>query len=84
MHGTEEARKSMGGGSVNFRILTLVRRTHALIVGNSLSNQDIHKETSTPRRSVWGLGYPCASSTHGTWGNLYITIPTEVSDPSSS
>src|SRR3954468_12427810 len=66
MHGTEEARKSIGGGSVNFRILTLVRRTHALIIGNSQSNQEVHKETSTPRRSVWGFGYPCASSTHGT------------------
>src|SRR3954469_17628883 len=49
-------------------ILTLVRRTHALIIGNSLSNQEVHKETSTPRRSVWGFGYYCASSTHGTWG----------------
>src|ERR1043165_7428820 len=66
MHGTEEARKSMGGGSVNFRILTLVRRTHALIIGNSQSNQEVHKEIGTPRRSVWGFGYPCASSTHVT------------------
>ena len=39
----------MGGGSVNFRILTLVRRTHALIIGNSLSNQEVHKETSMVR-----------------------------------
>src|SRR3954467_1969863 len=54
------------GGSVNFRILTLVRRTHALIISNSQSNQEVHKETCTPRRSVWGFGYPCASSTHGT------------------
>ena len=45
----------MGGGSVNFRILTLVRRTRALIIGNSQSNQEVHKETSTPRRSVWGV-----------------------------
>ena len=30
--------QNMGGGSVNFRILTLVRRTHALIIGNSQSN----------------------------------------------
>src|SRR3954466_2391883 len=56
----------MGGGSVNNQILTLVRRTHALIIGNSQSNQEVHKETSTPRRSVWGFGYPCASLTHGT------------------
>ena len=55
----------MGSGSVNFRILTLLRRTHALIIGNSQSNQEVHKET-TPRRSVWGFDYPCASLTHGT------------------
>src|ERR1041385_7478138 len=36
-------------------ILTLVRRNHALIIGNSQSNEEVHKETSTPRRSmgVW-------------------------------
>ena len=62
------------GGSVNFRILTLVRRTRALIIGNSQSNQEVHKEISTPRRSVWGFGYPCASSTHGTW--VYSNIRT--------
>ena len=67
MQGTEEARKVWVGGIVNFRILTLVRRTHALIIGNSQSNQEVHKEKSTPRRSVWGFGYPCASSNHGTW-----------------
>ena len=54
------------GGSVNFLILTLVQRTHALIIGKSQSNQEVHKERGTPRRSVWGFGYPCASSTHGT------------------
>src|SRR3954453_2127806 len=47
-------------------ILTLVRRTHALIIGNSQSSKEVHKETSTPRRLGWGVGYPCASSTHGT------------------
>src|ERR1041385_6632231 len=47
-------------------ILTLVRRTHALNIGSSQSNEEVHKETSTPRRSVWGFGYLCASSTHGT------------------
>src|SRR3954462_6729146 len=47
-------------------ILILVQRTHALIIGNSQSNEEVHKEKSTPRRSVWGFGYPCASSTHGT------------------
>src|ERR1043165_6643293 len=64
----------MGGGSVNFRILTLVRRTRALIIGNSQSNQEVHKETGTPTRSVWGFGYPCASSTHGT--GVYSNIQT--------
>src|SRR4051812_34170358 len=67
MHGTEDARKVWVGGSVNFRILTLVRRTHALITGNSQSNQEVHKDTSIPRRSVWGVWFLCASSTHGTW-----------------
>ena len=43
----------MGGGSVNFRILTLVRRTHALIIGNSQSNQEVHKE-KVPRGGVYG------------------------------
>src|SRR3954463_6772659 len=66
MHGIGEARKIWVGGSVNFRILTLVRRTHALIIGNSQSNKEVLKETSTPRMSVWGFGYPCASLTHGT------------------
>src|SRR3954469_21185604 len=47
--------QNMKGGSANNRILTLVRRTHALIINNSLSNQEVHKETSTPRRSVWGF-----------------------------
>ena len=74
MHGTWKARKIWEGGSVNFRILTLVQRTHALIIGNSQSNQEVHKETSTPRRSVWGFGYRCASSTHGTW--VYSNIRT--------
>ena len=60
-----------------YQILTLVRRTHALITGNSQSNQDIHKETSTPGRSVWEFSYPCASSTHGTWGTVYITTLSE-------
>src|ERR1041384_3368054 len=31
------------GGSVNFQILTLVRRTHALIIGNSQSNRRFTK-----------------------------------------
>ena len=48
----------MGGGSVNFRILTLVQRTHALIIGNSQSNQEVHKDTSTARRVYGGLVIP--------------------------
>src|SRR4051812_21738149 len=42
-------------------ILRLVRRTHALIIDNSQSNEEVHKETSTMRRSVRGFVYPCAS-----------------------
>src|ERR1041385_7006063 len=34
-------------------ILTLVRRTHALIIGNFQSNEEVHKETST-RGGVYG------------------------------
>src|SRR3954463_6463062 len=55
-----------GWWKCQLQILTLVRRTHALIIGNSQSNQGVHNETSTPRRSIWGFGYPCASLTHGT------------------
>jgi hypothetical protein len=65
----------MEGGSANNRILALVRRTHALIIGNSLSSWEVHKETSTPRRSVWGFGYPCAFSTHDIVRVLYIFQP---------
>ena len=65
----------MDGGSANNRILALVKGTHPLIIGNSLSSQEIHKETSTPRRSVRGLGYPCASSTHDIVRVLYILQP---------
>src|SRR3954465_4147740 len=50
MHGTGKASKIWEGTSVNFRILTLVRRTHALIIGNSQSNKEVHKETSTARK----------------------------------
>ena len=66
---------NMDGGSANNRTLALVRRTHALIISKSLYGQEIHKETSTPRRSVWGLGYPCASSTHDNVRVLYILQP---------
>src|SRR3954449_9360289 len=62
----QERLANMGRWKCQLSILTLVRRTHALIIGNSQSNEEFHKETSTPRRSVWGFGYPCASSTHGT------------------
>ena len=66
MHGTGEASKIWGRWKCQLSILRLVRRTHALTIGNSQSNKEVHKEISTPRRSVWGFGYPCASSTHGT------------------
>ena len=58
--------KYKDGGSANNRILTLVKGTHPLIIGNSQSNQEIHKRFKHPKRSVWGFGYPCASSTHDT------------------
>ena len=74
----------MDGGSANNQILTLVKGSHPLIIGNSLSSQEIHKETSTPRRSVCGFGYPFTSSTHGTWGYSIYSNPAEISDPFSS
>src|ERR1041385_8255945 len=55
MHDTGKASKIWEGGSVNFRILTLVRGTHALIIGNSQSNREVHKETSTPGGVYGGL-----------------------------
>ena len=74
----------MDGRSANNRILTLVKETHPLIIDNSLSNQEINKETST-RGGVYGglviLVHPRLMVREGT---LYITIPPEVSDPSSS
>src|ERR1041385_8185583 len=57
---------NMKRGNFQLSILTLVQRTQALIIGNSQSNKEVHKETSTLRRSVWRFGYPCTSSTHGT------------------
>src|ERR1041385_3443108 len=48
MHGTGEARKILEGGSVNFRILTLVRRTHAPIIGNSQSNKEVSQRDKYP------------------------------------
>ena len=45
----------MDGGSDNNRILTLVKGTHSLIINNSLSNQEIHKESSTLRGVFGGL-----------------------------
>ena len=74
----------MDGGSANNRILTLVKGTHPLIICNSLSNQEIHKETSTPRRSVWGLVILAHPRLMVREGTLYITTLPEVSDPSSS
>ena len=73
----------MVGGSAKNRILALVKGTHPLIIGNSLSIQEIHEETSTPRRSVWGLGYPCASSTHDNV-RVHFYNPAKINDPFSS
>ena len=43
------------GGSARNRILTLVQRTHPLIIGNSLSNQEIHEQPCISRRVYGGL-----------------------------
>ena len=45
----------MAGGSAKNRILALVKGTQPLIIGKSLSNQEIHKETSTLRGVFGGL-----------------------------
>ena len=45
----------MAGGSAKNRILALVKGTHPLIIGNSLSSQEIHKDTSTLRGVYGGL-----------------------------
>src|ERR1041385_7398378 len=54
MQGTSEA-ADMRRWKCQLSIVTLVRRTHALINGNSQSNEEVQKETSTPRRSYGGL-----------------------------
>ena len=43
------------GGSARNTILALVRRTHPLIIGNSLSNQESHEQPCIPRRVYGGL-----------------------------
>ena len=43
----------MGGGSVNNGILTLLQRTHALIIGNSQSNRRFTMR-QVPRGGVYG------------------------------
>src|ERR1041385_892659 len=55
MHGTGKASKIWEGGSVKFRILTLVRRTHALIIGNSQSNQEVSKRDKYPEEECMGV-----------------------------
>src|SRR3954471_11797585 len=55
MHGIGEARKIWVGGSVNFRILTLVRRTHALIIGNSQSNKEVSQRDKYPEEECMGV-----------------------------
>ena len=64
----------MDGGSANNRILALVKGTHPLIIGNSLSSREIHKETRT-LRGLYGACYPCASSAHDNVRVLYILQP---------
>ena len=61
----------MGGGSVNNQILKLVRRTHALTISNSQSNQEVHKETY-PEEGLVILAHP----------RLMVRECTLISDPS--
>src|SRR3954470_12611771 len=53
MHGTEETSQIWISGSVNFRILTLGRRSHALIIGNSQPIKSFTKR-QVPRGGVYG------------------------------
>src|ERR1041385_1663182 len=55
MNGTGEASKIWEGGSVIFRILTLVRRTHALIIGNSQSNKEVTQRDRYPEEECMGV-----------------------------
>ena len=64
----------MAGGSAKNRILALVKGTHPLIIGNSIYSGDSQRDKN-PKRSVWGLGYPCASLTHDIVRVLYILQP---------
>ena len=45
----------MASRSAKNRILALVKGTHPLLISNSLSNQEIHKDTSTLRGAYGGL-----------------------------
>ena len=69
----------MAGGSAKNRILALVKGTHPLIIGNSLSSQEIHKETSTLRGVFGGL----VILAHPRF-MILVYNPAEVSDLSSS
>src|SRR3954466_1065445 len=55
MHGTGKASKIWEGGSVNFRILTLVQRTHALIIGNSQSNKEVSQRDKYLEEECMGV-----------------------------
>src|SRR3954467_11069056 len=55
MHGTGKAIKIWEGGSVNFRTLTLVRRTHALIISNSQSNKEVSQRDKYPEEECMGV-----------------------------
>src|SRR3954452_3683076 len=72
---TEERLANMRRWKCQLSILTLVRRTHALITGNSQSNEEVHKERST-RGGVYGglviLSHP----------RLMVHECTLISDPS--
>src|ERR1041385_2106824 len=48
-------------------ILTLVRRTHALIIGNSQSNKNVKKEKVPRGGGVLFFVYPAASPPRGRW-----------------
>src|ERR1041385_7101273 len=84
VHGTGEARKIWEGGSVNFPILALVRRTHALIIGNSQSNKEVSQRDKYPEEECMGVWLSLRILDSWYVSVLQYSNPPEVSDPSSS
>src|SRR4051812_24675553 len=84
MHDTGEARKIWVGGSVNFQILTLVRRTHAVIIGNSQSNKKVSQRDKYPEEECMGVWLSLRILDSWYVSVLQYSIPPKSNDPSCS